>query len=190
MSRIDCKVYTYNNLLSALSDLSARGASVFPIGESVAGRMILCVRVGDGCGAQLLVHGGIHAREHLTAALVAAMARYALEKPLPPHTGAYFVPMVNPDGVSLSQFGLRSLRDGSLRRAAAGLNAGEPDFTMWKANAAGVDLNCHFDAAWGEGARNVTTPGAHGYIGKAPGTAPESVALLSLTARVHPAVTV
>ena len=71
----------------------------------------------------------------------------------------HFVPMTNPDGVSLSQFGIDAIRsdalkqvirdcytrDVNLKRTA---DSFETYLTKWKANAGGVDLNYNFPYGW------------------------------------------
>jgi g-D-glutamyl-meso-diaminopimelate peptidase len=69
------------------------------------------------------------------------------------------------------------------------LNKSE-DFSLWKANVRGVDLNVNFDAAWGKGAKNLRRPGAENYIGKRPFSERESRAIRQFTLRVAPDYTV
>ena len=65
--------------------------------------------------------------------------------------------MTNPDGVALALGGLSSVKEPSRADFLRGLNGGE-DFSLWKANANGVDLNVNFDARWGAGIKNVFSP--------------------------------
>ncbi|MDE7108173.1 MAG: hypothetical protein K2O39_07610, partial [Clostridiales bacterium] len=97
--------------------------------------------------------------------------------------GAYFVPLVNPDGAAFFEsgntFGHPFLRTNAHMRK------------VWKANADGVDLNCNFDANFGTGAQQSrVAPAAHGYVGEYPLSAPEAKALAEFTLSVMPAATV
>ena len=71
--------------------------------------------------------------------------------------GIYFIPMTNPDGVRLAQEGAGFIRNKELKKNLLQINGG-PDFSLWKANINGVDLNTNFDARWGQGKRNVFFP--------------------------------
>ncbi len=149
----------------------------FSIGESVCGNPVYCVHVG-GPGRQIIVTGGIHARECYTALVVLEQAvRFSGGA-----DGAYFIPLVNPDGALFFENGT-DFGHPFLRRNAAAAK-------VWKANADGVDLNTNFDARWGSGKSNVRYPGASDYIGETPLCAPESRALAEFTVRVKPAMTV
>ena len=64
------------------------------------------------------------------------------------------------------------------------------DFSLWKANARGVDLNVNFAARWGKGAKNLRTAGAENYIGERPFSEPETQALKAFTQKIKPAYTV
>ena len=61
-------------------------------------------------------------------------------------------------------------------------NSGSTDFSNWKANINGVDLNDQFPAEWElERARNPKTPGPRDYGGERPLSEPESIAMAGLT---------
>ena len=168
----------FDELLKTIERLkNLRGVKTEIIGRSVLGRPIYAFRVGGAAGAggvtpckyggsrkkctsaPIIITGGIHAREWITALLVAEMA-----------TGAtlggdvYFVPLCNPDGAEIA---IKT----------------DP---LWKSNARGVDLNVNFDADWGKGAKNVRAAGAENYIGLYPASEPETMALVNFTLRVKP----
>ncbi|MBO4535465.1 MAG: hypothetical protein J5755_05960, partial [Clostridia bacterium] len=150
------------------------------VGRSALGRPIALLRVGDGKG--MLLFGAIHAREWITAYVVLAAYRTYLaawqeaKGALP---GADFLPVANPDGVALATEGLSSV-PAYLRPYLLGLNGGE-DFSLWKANARGVDPNVNFDAGWGEGKGNLFAPAPASYVGRYPGSERETRALVDLT---------
>lgn len=177
-------MYTYGELLDDVNFLSRYGVETGCIGASVYGRLIPYVRLGEGEHA-VLVTAGIHAREHVSA-LFAVKQIYKLRGEALPFC-LYFVPMVNPDGSVLISEGAAAFGfDGGKLTA---LNGGDPDFSLWKANAAGVDLNVNFDARWGTGIRNVRTAGRENYIGSAPFSEPETRALAAFTRKICPVLT-
>lgn len=150
-----------------------RGDRVFDIGYTVLGTPIPAVIVGEG-NPKSLIFGAIHAREHVTAQLVADLAKnYSGE-------AIIFVPMVNIDGVRLSQEGLTEWLPEVNYDYLLRLNGGSGDFGDWKANIRGVDLNVNFDADWGTGAQNITYPAPANYVGEYPESEPETQALLRL----------
>lgn len=182
-----------------LSDLS-RLADVYPfirrqnIGSSVLGRPIPELRVGRG-GTVVHVNGSFHANEWITSAiLIRFLNHYALAltngtpirglqmRPFYDAVTLSMVPMVNPDGVDLV---IRGLPDEEPHRSRVlSLNGGSTDFSGWKANIRGVDLNDQFPALWErEVARNPTVPGPRDYPGTAPLTEPEAIAMAELTRR-------
>lgn len=149
------------------------------IGKSELGCDIVCTHCGGYGGKQLIITGGIHARECYTALVVLEQVRIFGDDG---DDGAYFVPLVNPDGARFFESGktagseyLESML--SLRRE-------------WKANGKGVDLNCNFDANWGGGIGNTGAPSSHGYIGKSPASAAEVKALCDFTRSIKPCFTV
>lgn len=160
------------------------------VGESELGQQIPYVFVGQKNGNYMIVQGAIHAREHLTALLVVCMAKYLVANPnLKLDGGVYFVPMTNPDGVRLCQEGADFIADPVRQQNVIALNGGKRDFSLWKANIDGVDLNVNFDAQWGEGKQNVYAPAPQNYVGSAPCSARETRALVEFTERINPCVT-
>ena len=94
----------------------------------------------------------------------------------------YIIPMVNPDGVTISQFGTRGIRSEILRADIKKMK-GVSNTSRWKANAVGVDLNRNFSVGWGEMV-NVNKPCSEFYNGIAAFTEPEVLALVnSFTSR-------
>lgn len=163
------------------SELLFSGAHVFSIGNSVCGAPLLCAHCGGLRGRQIIVTAAIHARECYTALVVLRQVKEAVRS-LTGDDGAYFVPLVNPDGAVFFETG-DAQGSATLKRFGASRR-------IWKANADGVDLNCNFDANWGSGRYNKTTVGASDYIGQYPFCAPETSALARFTKRVKPAATV
>ena len=153
------------------------------IGKSLFGRNIFAVKVGDGNPVGIAQYA-IHGREYVTANLAFAHYERGLFK------GSFWlIPLSNPDGALLSEQGISSVQSAKDRERLAALNGGE-DFSLWKANGRGVDLNVNFPARWGMGEKNVKTAGAENYIGARPFSEPETVALRDFTERISPDYTV
>ncbi len=153
------------------------------IGYSEEGREIYAMLAGSASANCGIAQYAIHAREYITALLALEHARLGVRT-----GGVWIVPLVNPDGALLVETGPSSLSPA--RRALVRSLNGSDDFSLWKANAEGVDLNLNFDARWGSGAGNLRRPAPAGYIGKAPLSAKESRALAEFTLAVRPKFTV
>lgn len=168
------------------------------IGHSVLGRKLSLIRLGTS-KPKLLITGIFHGREWLTGLLVLKMAEeYAkaakYNQPIGPYQpGRFFkkgsillVPMVNPDGVEIVLRGTEAVPNPGLLRKA---NDGSNDFTRWKTNARGVNLNIQFRAAW-ENAISLSQPHYEKYKGPRPESEPESRALAGLVRKEKPAAVI
>ncbi len=148
--------------------------SFIKYGKSFYGQDLIAFHKGTFCGKQFFITGGMHAREYISSFVVMKLFEdYDLDY------GCFFIPLVNPDGINLCTLGQecvpRKYKAMTLR-----LNNNSTDFSMWKANGRGVDLNVNFDAMWGKGKFCKYLPGASGYIGERANSEPENIALLSL----------
>lgn len=198
--------YSYDRMVQDIGRLKARYGDrmqVNEIGSSLDGRCIYEVVLGNpNAEKHVLIHAGIHGREYMTPLLAMKQLEYGLEfyetgsydgQPLSNilnHVAVHFVPMVNPDGISLSQSGLRSIRSLQLQQTirqcyADDLEQGRTsaDFdtylTLWKSNARGVDLNQNYPAEW-ELVDSCPNPSYGTYKGEAPLSEPENQALANL----------
>lgn len=164
-----------------------------PIGDSVLERDIPEVLIGNG-NKRVHYNGSFHANEWITTPVIMTFLNdYLLAItnqadirgldmfPFYQQTMLSIVPMVNPDGVELVLEGPPA--DESLRGRLIEWNNGREDFSGWKANINGGDLNDQFPAKWElEQARNnVTEPGPANYPGEGPLTQPEAIAMSELT---------
>ena len=154
------------------------------LGKSCLGRKIFAVKVGEGSPVGIAQYA-IHGREWITALIAIAHYKIGVAK-----GSLWLVPLANPDGALLSQRGLSSIKKKTALDTLLRLNAKSEDFSLWKANARGVDLNVNFDADWGKGKKNLRTPGAENYIGTSPFSEPETRALKAFTEYVKPDYTV
>lgn len=187
--------YTYEQMQQDIQQLTA----MYPghvestiIGKSVDGRNIYAVKVGTG-DKEIHINGAHHAREHLTTNVLMEMidqyARaYATNsnyysfntRDILSDVSIWFVPMVNPDGVTLVQKGHRSVKNSS---SVLRMNGNSTNFSSWKANARGVDLNRQYPADWRYIRNTASSPGPERYKGTAPLTEPEVRALYNFTNR-------
>ncbi|MBM7649332.1 g-D-glutamyl-meso-diaminopimelate peptidase [Bacillus ectoiniformans] len=160
------------------------------IGRSVDGRDIYAVKIGKG-KVEMTGNGSHHAREHITTNLVMEMldqyalayhnntniSSYSVRKQLNAVT-MWFVPMVNPDGVTLVQKGHRSAKNPSY---VVKLNNGSTNFNAWKANIRGVDLNRQYPANWANIVGDPGRPGPRNYKGPSAFSEPETQAMRDFT---------
>ena len=183
-------MFYYKDLLNEVQKFCNHGVETGVVGESELGQVIPYVFVGQKNGNYLIVQAAMHAREHLTALVAVCLAKRRVANPnMTLNGGIYFVPMVNPDGVRLCQEGLSWIDDDKRKQYLTQLNGGKTDFSLWKANADGVDLNVNFDAEWGQGKQNVFQPAPQNYVGEFAASAKETQALADFTNRIKPIVT-
>ncbi|MBR2909946.1 MAG: hypothetical protein IKC11_06380 [Clostridia bacterium] len=181
----------YNTLKEFLNNNTKR-SKIFIIGESVFKRPIYAVKFNFSSKNTVIIQGAIHAREHITTSLICMLIKDTerdfnkLKTMGVPNI--IFVPMVNPDGVELCYSGLKSAPKESWK-FLKNINGGT-DFSLYKANARGVDLNTNFDAKWGTGVENKTKPSNNGFIGNSPMSEPEVKALSLLTSQEKPIFTI
>ena len=157
----------------------AAGGRLEYIGETRYGYPIPMISKGSERKGGVLIVGGVHAREYITARLLCELtAAYSGDYPID------VVPSLNIDGAILSEHGLDefALRMRERTRLVR-INDGSTDFTLWKANIAGVDINTNFDAGWGEGEDNLGLPAPSGYVGPRPFSEPETRAARDLMER-------
>lgn len=189
--------YTYDNLMFDVAVLQEQyGDIVQPVKvcDTVDGRNVCDIIVGDQqSDNQILIMGAMHAREYITAQIVMrqlcdylrivseeadgeynSISKKALSEGITVH----FIPMSNPDGVSISQFGLEGIVNQSVRDFISSISNG--DYEQWKSNAEGIDLNRNFDAGWDEYIGSAG-PSSDKYKGKFPGSSYEAAGLIKLT---------
>lgn len=185
-------IYTYEDMVDNLRLLVKQYPllSADIIGRSVEGRAIYLLKLGHG-PQKILVDATHHANEWIGSFLLMTMVEhYAYYY----HTGQlfdqfdlrqlceqvtfYFVPMVNPDGVEIVASDGKSSQNYAQLLA---LNGGSHDFSGWKANARGVDLNRQYPTNWSlaEG-YGPATPGPANYAGPHALSEPEILALDAL----------
>lgn len=188
--------YDYETMKNDLQQLLAiyPFLQIAPIGNSVLGNEIPEVLVGRG-DKRVHYNGSFHANEWITTPVIMTFLNdYALSLTnlntlrggvtslLYEQTSLSIVPMVNPDGVNLVLNGPPA--EEPYRSNVIEWNNGSLDFSGWKANINGVDLNDQFPAEWEkERECNPKTPGPRDYGGESPLSQPESIAMADLTRR-------
>ncbi|GKU79918.1 M14 family metallocarboxypeptidase [Paenibacillus sp. L3-i20] len=191
--------YSYETMMKQCEQLATNNPFIeaYRIGCSVMGKPIIALRCG--CGPRNVhVNASFHANEWITSALLmrfvtelaeAYRSGYLLDgrivAELCRETTLWAVPMVNPDGVELAQRGAD--KSHPLYERLIEWNGGLTDFSGWKANIRGVDLNDQFPAYWEEECkrRGVEGPAPRDYPGPYPLSEPEAAALAEMTERVQ-----
>jgi len=168
----------YETLLKEINSLG----KVSFIGTTTLGYKIPLVRIGQGQPKALIV-ASVHAREYITTILLNNLLASYRKK-----IAIDYVPMLNIDGVLLATNGLSIVKDDCLKDKLLKLNGGSYDFSLWKADINGVDINVNFDADWGKGAQNITYPAPENFIGNAPESQLETKSIVKVLENNYPLV--
>lgn len=186
-------IYTYAEMESDILELTQRYPgciSSIPIGVSYDARQVWEVVIGNHEAPHAIyIQAAIHAREWMNTWMLMKQIEELVQNWDVPvaegiKTGAvfeqcavYILPMVNPDGVTISQMGMEGIRNEALRFWLNQMQ-GADNPARWKANAAGVDLNRNFSVGWGN-VVNVKAPASQCYNGMLPFTEPELLAVVT-----------
>lgn len=199
----DPQMYTYVDMkqdLKVLLQLYPEYLTIDTLGQTLDKREIYHLVIGNPQGeTRVFINGSIHGREYMTSQLVMKQTAAFLKHissgdsygdqtyaSLMENTVIHVVPMINPDGVTISQFGFEGIQSEHVKervRSIASLDGEEAEgyyLTRWKANANGVDINRNFDALW-EDYAGAGHPSSDHYKGESIGCEPESAALIALT---------
>lgn len=181
---------TYQQLVQRIVNLQNEGLELFNIGKSVLGKNILATHLGSYDGVQIIIQGGIHAREYVSTLLMVEQARYLNRVGGIQSGGIYFVFLTNPDGAEIVLDGVNNLPCDITRKYLTLANQGSSDFSQYKANGNLVDLNTNFDADWGRGLQNVRCPNPEDFIGFYPNSEREVQNLINFTNNIKPSLTI
>ena len=203
--------YSYQDMETDLNRLKQKyglNMQLKSLGTTVDERQIYEAEIGNAnAQTHILITGAIHGREYITAMLTMKQLEhllYSIEngafdgqtvKGWLNEVCVHFIPMINPDGVSISQFGLNGLKSESLKEKVTEAYANdtamgrttlefEPYLTVWKANANGVNLNNNFYAMLENINYRTDKPSSDLYYGT-PGSENETRALQALTDSRH-----
>lgn len=176
VSRSD-KKYSYTDMKKDIEQLTAKypdRLSSQVLRQSADGRNIYALCLGNPeAKKQIFVTAGTHAREYINCQVVMMMVeRYCQNysgkykgktyRQLFDEVAVYIVPMVNPDGIAISQSGSSAIRNTALRKKVQKMPR-RGGYSNWKANARGVDLNRNYKMYAGKPAEK--KPASEGYPG-------------------------
>ena len=159
-SELDTRALDYTFMMELLDELCRRYDffSMNYLGTSLLGKNIPIVKLGDADDAVLYV-GSHHAAEWLCGTVLMrflfdySTLRSTDKSPFGVRLSEYpksiyVVPMLNPDGVDMAINGVSE--DNILKDRLFSMNKNSRDFSHWKANARGVDLNHNYNAGFEE----------------------------------------
>ncbi len=181
---------TYQELIGRIVSLQDIGLELFNAGKSVLGKNILATHVGDYSGTQILIQGGIHAREYISSLLMVEQAKNLFLNNSVHGGGIYFVFLTNPDGAEIVLDGINAVSCDITRQYLILANNGSTDFSQYKANINLVDLNTNFNADWGGGSQNVFCPATEDFVGFYPESEREVQSLINFTLKTKPLLTI
>lgn len=201
------QLYSYNDMTEDIRQLEeAYGGliDVREIGTTADRRKIYDIVTGDiGADRQMIVQAACHGREYMTSLLVMEQLEYALNNYDSVVYGGrtarecfegvevHIVPMVNPDGVSISQYGKNGLNNSVMRLNLSAIYRNNVKwrytklreseyYRRWKANGRGVDINRNFDGRW-KYVDPLRGTSGEGYRGREAESESETRALCDLT---------
>lgn len=158
-------MYTYSQLQSDIALLTQRysGVSADSIGNTADGRQLYRIVIGNPAAEKkILVVAAMHAREYITTPLVMRQLKELLDRRDSGDTSlesvcVQFVPMLDPDGVAISQYALDGLQTNAMKQKVNAIIQSWAEWGLledtnkynwylnkWKNNANGVDLNRNF----------------------------------------------
>lgn len=184
------KLYDYNDLTSDIRSLVHRYSgklSCRSLGKTYDKREIWCLRMGNAnASKKLVIDAAIHAREWLNTQVVMHHAEEVLRNYSKygerfRKVCVYIIPMDNPDGVSISQYGYQAIRNEKLQKRVKKIG----HFSRWKNNARGVNINNNFPAGFKKSKRT-KKPDWVFYSGKKAGSEKETKALMKFVESVNP----
>lgn len=197
------KPYSYEMLEQDLSNINNKYENkviVKSIGTTHFGRDIWAIKLGSGKKNVVMI-GAHHAREWLTSLMLMKMLEnYAAnyqEKGLfgfssnhiLNEVSIWFVPMLNPDGVTIQQNDLKDFPS-KQQELLLKMNEGSHDFNRWKANGMGVDLNRQYPAGWDRLNQDPASPSFKFYKGQKPFESKEVQSLTKFINEINPVIAV
>ena len=168
------------------------------------GRPVQTLTIGEG-DREVLFSASHHANEWITTPVLLKFAEDLAQaireggtlygvpaRTISRNVTIHLVPMVDPDGVDLVTGAVQP--ESIEYETSRGIAAGFPDIPFpegWKANLLGVDLNLQYPAGWLRAreikfSQGFTKPAPRDYVGRAPLSQRESIALAQYTEDVDP----
>lgn len=203
----DTAKYTYSQMskdINALVKKYPELVSSSVIGKSYDNRNLYDIVVGNpNAKKKVVIQATIHGREYINSLLVMRQIETICANY---YTGTYegkyyseifdktcyhIVPMTNPDGVTISQYGAKGIKDAKLRASLEKMckkygKGKKRYYTRWKSNARGVDLNKNYDVGWKRNKTGPKHPDQYGYKGSKAYSEKETQILMSLVNTVKP----
>ncbi len=191
-------LYKHSVLEGDIMELSQKYSflDVLTEGKSIENRKIYILKFGHG-PRKILICGGTHACEWITVPVlmrwIDGICQLYISKDtaynksieeLFQRSTIHILPMLNPDGIQLQIEGV--LPSSPHFENLIKWNNGSQDFSKWKANIRGVDLNRNFSAKWErckeiEKDEGITGPWFERYSGKYPESEPETRVITNYT---------
>jgi hypothetical protein len=195
------KKYSYNDMKRDLKKLEKAYGSIFKVdiaGKSLDKRNLYYVTLGNAKAKKTVyVETSVHAREYMNTKFIMNVIedycrgydskKYQGKKYSKIFNNVVIMPMVNSDGVTISQYGPKKIRNATLRKNLYKIANGF-SFKEWKANARGVDINRNY--AEGFNRKGAKAPAHKNYPGKKPVSEPETKAQISVVEKVKPNVVI
>lgn len=196
------EMYTYSRLQSDIGLLKQQysGVSSDSIGSTEDGRQLYRIVIGNpSAQKRLLVVGAMHAREYITTPLLMRQVKDLLDRRAGGDTSlesvcVQFVPMLDPDGVAISQYAINGLNTTDSKKKIQTIINSWADWGLledqnkynwylnkWKNNVNGVDLNRNFPTAGWEGLKDLRDkPASDLYKGPSAASERETQAIMKL----------
>ena len=210
----DSVLYTYDMVMRDMFFLKQRYpdlCEIIKLGTTADGSDIIDVAVGSKTASKnVIIQYSMHAREYINTLLGMKQLEELLKgmqsgteyngitySALLQDVRLHIIPLMNPDGVTISQLGFDGINNETIRADlnkiwATDNEAGRGDVnlaaytSLWKANALGVDLNRNYDTLWEDaGVGGTTEPSSARYPGPSAHSEKETVALLALEEAVN-----
>jgi g-D-glutamyl-meso-diaminopimelate peptidase len=194
--------YSYDILKQDIAKIhhTYKKIEVKSIGKTHFGRTIYGIKLGEGKRNIVLI-GAHHGREWMTSMLLMKkLEGYAKAYQHETNFGSFstdilndvsiwFIPMLNPDGVTIQQNTLDKFPQDHQKHLLA-MNEGLENFERWKANGLGVDLNRQYPADWKALNHQPDSPSYQFYKGKKPLEAKEVKVLTQFIREINPVIAV
>ncbi|MBO5389234.1 MAG: hypothetical protein J6A59_14110 [Lachnospiraceae bacterium] len=189
--------YTFQEMeedIKLLTEKHPDKISVSTVGTSVDGRALYQVVLGNkNAKNAIYIQSTIHGREWMNTWIMLEQLELCCDNwnMIAPHgitygevfnnCCIYLLPMVNPDGVTISQLGIEAINREEIRKNLYNM-PGANNPKRWKANADGVDLNRQFSYGWNTRI-DVNGPASENFNGLKAFTEPEALAMKSAMAQ-------
>lgn len=160
------------------------------VGKSVEGRDLKIIKVGNG-KKEIFINAAHHGKEYMTTILTMQQIELLLSsyednaiiddigiKNLLDEVSIVFMPLVNPDGVMIAKHGLNGTSTNKYIKDI--VSKSKKNFSDWKANGRGVDLNRNYDTTRKYMTDAINKAGSRNYPGLKAFSEPETQAVKSL----------